>query len=266
MQVWAVIYNPTLFSEDLYQRALHLVDPDSAARIKRFYHREDACRTLIGRLLTRTMLKQRGVPPTQMIFGVTEAGKPYIKTAGIGPPIAYNVSHDNALVAMIFAPGIYGPPAYNVGIDVMKVRIPGRDTFTSFVDTMGDQLTPLEQCCLFRAGISQDEGLRRFFWIWTLKEAYTKALGLGLGFDFRRVEFDVEENVVRVDKEILAGWRFNKFIINVGEDLYEGVVAEYLGGAQIEVVPESASQPWLVCHDAVPFVEKAIQNLAEVEE
>lgn len=121
--------------------------------------------TLIGRLLTRTMLKQRGVPPTQMIFGVTEAGKPYIvrplllwhiqlqmpykKTAGIDPPIAYNVSHDNALVAMIFAPGIYGPPAYNVGIDVMKVRIPGRDTFTSFVDTMGDQVISITPPKLF---------------------------------------------------------------------------------------------------------------------
>jgi 4'-phosphopantetheinyl transferase len=122
------------------------------------------------------------------------------------------------------------------------------------------QLTPLEHRCLFKAGISHDEGLRRFFWVWTLKEAYTKALGLGLGFDFRRVEFDVEENVVRVDGEIPAGWRFSKFILNDGEDLYEGVVAEYLGGEQLEVIPESASHPWLVSHQAVPFVEKAIHT------
>jgi len=127
------------------------------------------------------------------------------------------------------------------------------------------QLTPLEHRCLFKAGITQNEGLRRFFWIWTLKEAYTKALGLGLGFDFRRVEFDVEENVVRVDEEILSGWRFTKFILNDSEDLYEGVVAEYVGGTQIKVIPESDPQPWLFSHDAVPFVEKAIQNLTEVE-
>jgi 4'-phosphopantetheinyl transferase len=110
--------------------------------------------------------------------------------------------------------------------------------------------------------MSHDEGLRRFFWIWTLKEAYTKALGLGLGFDFRRVEFDVEQNIVRVDEEIPAGWRFSKFVLNDGEDLYEGVVAEYLGGKQFEVIPESASQSWLASHHAVPFVENAMQNLA----
>jgi 4'-phosphopantetheinyl transferase len=108
---------------------------------------------LIGRFLTRTLLSQRGVPSANMVFGVTEAGKPYFvrvlhvchiqtqiplkKSAGLDPPIAYNISHDNALVAMAFAPGIYGAPAYNIGIDVMKVRIPGRDTFASFVHTVG---------------------------------------------------------------------------------------------------------------------------------
>lgn len=65
---------------------------------------------------------------------------PSKKTAGIDPPIAYNISHDNALVAMVFAPGIHGAPAYNIGIDVMKVRVPGRETFASFVHTIRDQV------------------------------------------------------------------------------------------------------------------------------
>jgi len=164
---------------------------------------------------------------------------------------------------MAFAPGIHGAPAYNIGVDIMKVRIPGRDTFASFVHTVRDQLTPLEHRCLFKPGISQDEGLRRFFWMWTLKEAYTKALGLGLGFDFRRVEFDVENDLVHVDEVIPAGWRFSKFIITDDEDLYEGVVAEYLGGTQMEVISDATSQPWLISHQAVLFVEKAVQDLTD---
>ncbi|KAF8076164.1 hypothetical protein FPV67DRAFT_1712452 [Lyophyllum atratum] len=259
MEVWAVIYSPALFSDDLYQRALQHVDPESAARIKRFYRREDACRTLIGRLLTRTLLQQRGIPISEMSYGETSAKKPYITTLGLDPPIAYNISHDNALVVMGFAPGIHNPPAFSVGVDVMKVRIPGRDTLASFINSVGDQLTPLEHRSL-TSKISQDETLRRFFWIWTMKEAYTKALGLGLGFDFRRVEYDIEANIVRVDQEIPAGWRFSKFMLNVEDDVYEGVVAEFLGGSQTEIIHESTPRDWLISYNAVEFVEKAIRE------
>ncbi|KAF5388195.1 hypothetical protein D9615_000194 [Tricholomella constricta] len=260
MEVWAVIYKSDLFSEDLYQNALQLVDPESSTRIKRFYRREDACRTLIGRLLTRTLLKQRGIPVSAMVFGATAAKKPYI--ARLDPPIAYNISHDNALVAMAFAPGAHNPPAFSIGVDVMKVRIPGHETLVSFIDSVGDQLTPFEHRSLF-SGISQDETLRRFFWIWTIKEAYTKALGLGLGFDFRRIEYDIEGNVLLVDKEIPEGWRFSKFVLNDEQNLYEGVVAEYVGGKGTEIIDESASRDWLTAYNAVEFVEEAIRELRE---
>ena len=97
--------------------------------------------------------------------------------------------------------------------------------------------------------------------MWTLKEAYTKALGLGLGFDFRRVEFDVVNLIVRVDGQIPQGWRFSMFVIEDGEDLYQGVVAEHLGGTSTEVVNESMKPDWLTIHDAVPFTEHAVIDL-----
>ncbi|KAG6833780.1 hypothetical protein H0H87_001212 [Tephrocybe sp. NHM501043] len=183
-------------------------------------------------------------------------------TPGLNPPIAYNISHDNALVAISFAPGIHNPPAFSVGIDVMKVRIPGRDTLASFVESVSDTLTPFEYRELFSLA-SQDETLRRFFWLWTMKEAYTKSLGLGLGFDFRRVEYDVNENVVRIDKKIAVGWRFTKFVLKDEDDLYQGVVAEYIGGSNLEIIDEFTSQRCLVAWDAVQFVETALVELKE---
>ena len=32
-----------------------------------------------------------------------------------------------------------------------------------------------------------------------MKEAYTKALGLGVGFEFNRIEYDVHQETVRID-------------------------------------------------------------------
>lgn len=99
--------------------------------------------------------------------------------------------------------------------------------------------------------------------MWTLKEAYTKALGLGLGFDFRRVEFDVVNLIVRVDGQIPQGWHFSMFIIEGGEDFYQGVVAEYVGGTSTEVVNESMKPSWLTIHDAVPFAQDALIDLVK---
>ena len=57
----------------------------------------------------------------------------------LDPPIEYNITHDNDLVAMAFTSGDQRK-CNNIGIDVMKVRIPGHESFASFVETVGDQV------------------------------------------------------------------------------------------------------------------------------
>lgn len=264
MQVWAVFYEPDLFTEELYQRALKVLDgldSEAVARIRRFYRREDACRTLIGHLLRRLMVLEKGVDPSAMKFSVTKAGKPYLVSPDLDPPLGFNITHDNALIAMAFSSGSQNPPAFSVGVDVMKLRVPGKESFPSFVRTVGDQLTPREHRLIFSGG-SPEENLKRFFWMWTMKEAYTKALGIGLGFDFKRVEFDVEEHVLRVDGAIPTGWSFRMFVLEHGEDAYEGVVAEFVGEGRTEVIYENEPPEWVKQYDAVPFVEQAILRLA----
>jgi len=221
---------------------------------------DDLLGTLIGRFLPRMLLHDRGIRLADMKFAATEAGKPFIATNGLDPPIAYNISHDNGLIAMVSSANEHNPPACTIGVDVMKVRIHGRESFTSFVETVGDQLTALEHR-LISSAPSQDQGLERFFWMWTAKEAYTKALGLGLGFDFRRVEFDPVGDLFRVDGVVPTGWQLTKFKIVQGADPYQGVVAEFVGGDCTIVVSETHPCEWLTVIDATTFIQGAIQRL-----
>ncbi|KAF5393899.1 hypothetical protein D9757_000214 [Collybiopsis confluens] len=163
---------------------------------------------------------------------------------------------------MAYAPGTTHPPAYALGVDVMQVRLPRRDTYRSFINTFTEQLTPLERESVSPA-VSPAEGLKRFFWLWTMKEAYTKALGLGLGFDFSRIEFDVKADIVRVDGKVPQGWKFHKFEVKEEGEIYVGVVAELLEGLQTAVViPETEPKPWFKYFTATSFVEHTIEELS----
>lgn len=93
-----------------------------------------------------------------------------------------------------------------------------------------------------------------------MKEAYTKALGIGLGFNFRRVEYNVVDDVVSIDGQVPKGWQFRKFEVNDGEDLYQGVAAEFVGGDETTFM-SSQSAEWLVSYDAAAFVQRALTEL-----
>ena len=60
-------------------------------------------------------------------------------------------------------------------------------------------------------------------------------MGQGLGFDFRRIEYNIERNELLVDSETLRGWEFIAFTINpqqinqIGEQHYQVVVARFIG-------------------------------------
>ena len=43
---------------------------------------------------------------------------------------------------MAFGTGDLGPPAYNIGIDVMQLKVPPRTTFREFVDSVSSQVCP----------------------------------------------------------------------------------------------------------------------------
>lgn len=92
-------------------------------------------------------------------------GKPFLHN---NPEIFFNISHGGAMAAC----GLDRNP---LGVDVEEIR-PVKPAIWKRV------LTGEERLYLERYSLKKQD--REFFRIWTLKESYAKAIGLGLALDF----------------------------------------------------------------------------------
>ena len=119
-------------------------------------------------MLCRQMLaKVSGVNPENIIFGKASNGKPYARNSDF----RFSISHCGNLV-------ICAVSKNEIGIDVEKIRdirLKAAEKFAS--------RNELEYI---------GNNLERFFEIWTLKEAFFKCKGTGLGADIKNVSFEID--------------------------------------------------------------------------
>ncbi len=152
--------------------------PEQAQR-RRFVFARHRHQYLITRALVRTVLSyyHPSVMPQDWVFVPNEYGKPSAH-APQGPRAPhFNLSHSDELVVMAVCQG------YEVGVDVEWLVRKGEtvslaDRFFSPIES--------EQLRALAAPAQQS----RFFDLWTLKESYIKACGMGLSIPLDEFTFE----------------------------------------------------------------------------
>jgi 4'-phosphopantetheinyl transferase len=127
----------------------------------------DARRTLTSRVCLRLLLgRYLGVPPVSVAFAANANGKPMLAAPPPSPTLEFNVSHSGDWVVLAFAREL------PLGVDVECHRE------LEFSELVNSFFSPRERETWSTVPFA--DHTRAFFSAWTRKEAYLKALGLGL--------------------------------------------------------------------------------------
>ena len=175
--------------------------PDEQARARRFIVDDARKQFVLARaLLRRALSSSAPVPPAAWRFGSNDYGKPRIDAPAGGLDLRFNLSHTHGLVACAVSHCI------DVGLDV---EYTGRAI--DLIGLASALFAPDERVRFDRL---QGQAARDYFFsIWTLKEAYAKARGIGMSlpFDGMCFEFDhAQTDVVFSDRcpDEPSRWRF----------------------------------------------------------
>jgi 4'-phosphopantetheinyl transferase len=162
-----------LSSRRRYASALAMLSPAERARIERLRFPHLRTVALASRVLQRIALS-RCVDVAPDAWRFSEQGRPEITEPVLAPPLGWNASNTNGLVAC----AVTSDRA--IGIDVEHLR---PDPPYEIIE---HHFTARERAHLCE--LSPADRARRFIELWTLKEAYVKARGLGLSIPLAGID------------------------------------------------------------------------------
>lgn len=178
IDLWCT-YISEVRDESLWPRYDALLSEDERARQRRFRFARDQRRFLATRALVRTVLSRyAAVSPQDWIFSSGPRGRPVISSPSLASLLEFNISHSSDLVMV----GVTSGPA--LGIDVESIEAREAD-----IDGLNRYFSPEESAALL--SLPPEARRRRFFELWTLKESYIKARGLGLAIPLDAFRFEL---------------------------------------------------------------------------
>ena len=162
---------------------LALLSEDERDRYARFRFPEDREIFLVAHALSRVHLARvLGCHPAALSFQVSERGRPELAgpEATREPRVRFNLSHTHGLVASALT------LEDDVGIDVERLD---RNVELLAVGSRVFSARELEALHALPSAAQR----ARFFSLWTLKEAYVKAIGKGLSWPLQAISFNPEQ-------------------------------------------------------------------------
>lgn len=190
------------FTEAHAADAEQIISPGERERAQKFIRGKETY--IASRWLLRTTLaRYTGVAPAAVAFARTAKGKPFLAHSDI----QFNLSHSGhwALLAVT--------RAELIGVDVEAVRT------TRDLSGIAESYYHPQEFAQLQL-LAGSERYDYFYRLWTLKEAFLKALGVGISAGLDKAAFELREPGIRVQiADELGGdandeWQFHQWALS----------------------------------------------------
>ena len=225
VQIWQI---PLQVSDERSPAIIHqyrrCLSPDEKAKADRFRFEKDQRRFIVARGTLRHLLaRQLDQKPQQVSFCYGTYGKPTVSLdpsskalAGADRDFHFNLSHSGEIALCALG------HKRKVGVDIEQVK-----TIQRLDGMMRRTLIDSEQRQV-KSALGNSQQSRAFLQRWTCKEAYLKAIGLGLTQSMQTIEVQMEPpKLLQVPEDCAEGWRLHLVDlseVNLSED-YVGALA-----------------------------------------
>ncbi|MEU9291531.1 4'-phosphopantetheinyl transferase superfamily protein [Streptomyces sp. NPDC048275] len=168
--------------------AAHWLDGQEKETAGRFVFDRDRRQYVVAHtLMRRALAMEAGLVEPELVIWRSPRGRPFLQFPEGGLPrgghqLDFNLSHAGGYNLL----GVVR--RHRIGVDIERA-----DREPRSLETIARTFTPQEQTWVAAAGWGGHRE-RRVLRLWTLKEAYSKARGLGLGLSFDSFSFTLDED------------------------------------------------------------------------
>ncbi|KAK3841398.1 MAG: 4'-phosphopantetheinyl transferase superfamily [Linnemannia gamsii] len=243
-------------------------------RLLQFRLEDDMRRALIGRLMIHAFFAAyHGCRWDKLVFSRSEANKPILLQPEHLTRVSFNISHHGDWVILVGDTSLES--TFRLGVDVMdfQEQVPG-ESFDTFSACFLDQFTADEVAFMKNAPAdpSSPTGtgpqLKRFYRMWCLKESIVKALGVGIDFNLKSFEFDVQDDEETTKPTLSTriqvhepspefpeeGWSFEEALLDADHCYAIAAQSEMEGSGHIMDGSEISRLNWKeLLKDAIPY-------------
>jgi 4'-phosphopantetheinyl transferase len=240
IDLWFLFTDQVATASELTVRYRDILEEKERLQEQRFHFARDRHRYLLTRALVRTVLSRYiPVSATDWRFEPSAYGRPIVANDHeLARKLSFNISHTDGLIVLaVTCDGA-------VGVD-LECR--GRDADLEVADRY---FSPMEVLAL--RSLPLEAQRHRFLDLWTLKESYIKARGMGLSIPLDKFSIDLDgrtNSAIIFDSDFddePGRWRFYQFYPS----------QEHLGALCVQ---RCAGMPArLVARNVVPLISESI--------